>query len=192
MAITTGIVEAISTKEVTTKFGVKPTYSIKLNGTWIKCGFKKPPANTGDQVECDIMEGSYGSETKAVTILARAVTVPTPAIPPLTTVGTTPPPSPYKSYGSAVVKPFPIPALHGDRAIIRQNALARATECFLAEMDSKKTSFEVTEGCIDDIIALARKFEAYTAGDLDLAEVMEEMEMSKKAAELTTKPDGAI
>ena len=43
MSSMTGVVEAESTKDVTTKWGVKPTYSIKVNGTWVKCGFKKPP-----------------------------------------------------------------------------------------------------------------------------------------------------
>ena len=47
MSSMTGVVEAESTKDVTTKWGVKPTYSIKVNGTWVKCGFKKPPCNTG-------------------------------------------------------------------------------------------------------------------------------------------------
>ena len=38
----TGVVEATSTKEVNTKFGPKPTYSMKVNGNWVKCGFKDP------------------------------------------------------------------------------------------------------------------------------------------------------
>ena len=36
MTMMTGIVEAVSTKDVTTKFGTKPTYSIKINGGWVK------------------------------------------------------------------------------------------------------------------------------------------------------------
>ena len=40
MTTMSGIVEAISTKDVSTKFGVKPTFSFKVGGNWIKSGFK--------------------------------------------------------------------------------------------------------------------------------------------------------
>jgi hypothetical protein len=65
-------------------------------------------------------------------------------------------------------KVFPIPPLHGDRAIVRQNALARATDIYIAARGGKP--FELEGSNLDFVISLARKFEAYTAGDLDLAE----------------------
>ena len=65
-------------------------------------------------------------------------------------------------------KVFPIPPLHGDRAIVRQNALARATDIYIAARGGKP--FELEADSLDFVIRLARKFEAYTAGDLDLAE----------------------
>ena len=71
MTMMTGIVEAVSTKDVTTKFGTKPTYSIKINGGWVKCGFKNHNANVGDEVEFDGNTGTYGLETKAVAVLRR-------------------------------------------------------------------------------------------------------------------------
>ena len=69
-------------------------------------------------------------------------------------------------------KVFPIPALHGDRAIVRQNALARATDLYVAARGGKP--FELEAESLDFVIKLARKFEAYTAGDLDMAEAVSE------------------
>ena len=172
MTMTTGIVEAVSTKDVTTKFGTKPTYSIKINGGWVKCGFKNHNANVGDEVEFDGNTGTYGVETKAVTILRRgagaAVTSSTP-----TTAAIAAPQ--VKSFsGGYKDKVFPIPALHGDRAIVRQNALARATDLYVAARGGKP--FELEAENLDFVIKLARKFEAYTAGDIDMMEAIQEDE----------------
>ena len=170
MAMQTGIVEEVSTKQVNTKFGAKPTYSMKINGTWIKCGFKDPGVQAGYDVEFDGVSGTYGVETKAVKILSRsaataAVTSSAPA--PVTAA------APKAAYSSGYKeKVFPIPALHGDRAIVRQNALARATDLYIAARGSKP--FELEVSTLDLVIAFARKFEAYTAGDLDMAEAMKE------------------
>jgi len=168
MTMTTGIVEAVSTKDVTTKFGTKPTYSIKINGGWVKCGFKNHNANVGDEVEFDGNTGTYGVETKAVTILRRgvgaAVTSSAPAAPAAAPQA--------KVFGGYKDKVFPIPALHGDRAIVRQNALARATDIYIAARGGKP--FELEADNLDFVIRLARKFEAYTAGDIDMMEAIEE------------------
>jgi hypothetical protein len=165
MVMMTGVVEAVSTKDVTTKFGTKPTYSFKVNGSWIKCGFKNPNVDVGYTVDFDGVTGTYGIETKSVNITSR---IATPAV----TTPTTP--AATKSYGSSSYKEkvFPIPALHGDRAIVRQNALARATDLYIAARGAKP--FELEASTLDMIIKFARKFEAYTAGDLDMAEVMAE------------------
>ena len=163
-----GVVEAVSTKDVTTKFGVKPTYSFKVNGTWIKCGFKNPSVDVGYTVDFDGVTGTYGIETKAVNILSRAIA--TPVVTASTAVPTTTAP---KSYGGGYKdKVFHIPSLHVDRAIVRQNALARATDLYIAARGGKP--FELEASTLDLVIKLARKFEAYTAGDLDMAEAMKE------------------
>jgi len=162
MTMMTGIVEAISTKDVNTKFGSKPTYSLKVNGTWVKCGFKNPNAGAGDEVEFDGNTGTYGLETKEVKVLRKGTGTPAPA----DTINSTAVPG--RTTGSSYSKVFPIPPLHGDRAIIRQNALARATDMYIAARGGKP--FELEASNLDFVISLARKFEAYTAGDLDLAE----------------------
>jgi hypothetical protein len=175
----TGVVEAVSTKEVNTKFGLKPTYSMKVNNTWIKCGFKDPGVAVGNQVEFDGVTGTYGTETKKVVVLSKAVGTSTivagPGLVPATTAVAVP-----KSFGGGYKeKVFPIPALHGDRAIVRQNALARATDIYIAARGGKP--FELESSTLDLVIQFARKFEAYTAGDLDLQDASDEI--AQKEAE---------
>jgi predicted ferric reductase len=173
----TGIVEAVSTKDVNTKFGLKPTFSIKVNGNWVKCGFKNPNASVGDEVEFDGNTGTYGMETKAVAVLRKGAGV--GAVPSSAPVATSAPAPMKPAY---VAKVFPIPALHGDRSIIRQNALARATDIVIAAAGGKAFGVDYDETS-KQIIKLARKFEAYTAGDLDMAEAEAEA-----AAEATAGP----
>jgi hypothetical protein len=166
MTMMTGIVEAVSTKDVNTKFGLKPTYSMKVDGNWVKCGFKTHGASVGDEVEFDGNTGTYGMETKAVNVIRRGVG----AAPSTGVTSSTAPAAPTKTYGGGGFKEkvFPIPALHGDRAIVRQNALARATDIFIAARGGKP--FELDESTFSLVIGFARKFEAYTAGDLDMAQ----------------------
>jgi len=156
---TTGVVESITTKDVTTKFGVKPTYSLKVDGSWVKHGFKKPPCSIGDTIEFDGEAGTYGVEAKNIKVTAKGVAgaVPTASVTSNKSTGS--------SYSSNRV--FPIPALHGDRSIVRQNALARSTELYIGARGNK--AFDLDETTVDLIIRMARNFEAYTAGDLDLA-----------------------
>jgi hypothetical protein len=165
MAMMTGIVQSISTKDVNTKFGNKPTYSFKVNDMWIKCGFKNPNVQVGYEVEFDGVSGTYGVETKSVNILNKAA-APTPAA---TATAVAAPKAAYSGYKEKV---FPIPPLHGDRAIVRQNALARATDVYIAARGGKP--FDLEDTTLDLIIKFARKFEAYTAGDIDMAEAMQE------------------
>jgi hypothetical protein len=165
MTMMSGVVQQVSTKEVNTKFGPKPTYSIKVDGKWVKCGFKNPNVEAGHQVDFDAVAGTYGLETKLVNIISKgtapsavAETVAAPAV------------TQRPAYSSSKV--FPIPALHGDRAIVRQNALARATDLYISARGGKP--WDLDESNLDFVIKLARKFEAYTAGDLDLAEALAE------------------
>ena len=180
MTMMTGIVEQVSTKDVTTKFGLKPTYSIKVNGGWVKCGFKAHGANVGDEVEFDGNTGTYGLETKAVNIIRKGSGV-VPVASTVTVTSSTPA-TVKPAYSGYKEKVFPIPALHGDRAIVRQNALARATDIYVAARGGKP--FELDMESLDYVIKLARKFEAYTAGDIDLSEAMKEDAEESKQGDL--------
>ena len=158
MAMMQGMVEQISQKDVSTKFGVKPTFSMKVDGSWVKCGFKNPKANVGDEVQFDGESGAYGMEAKNVVVTAKGAGAP-PVV-----AGSVPVKATYS--GGYKDKVFPVPPLHGDRSIIRQNSLARSSELFVACHGGK--AYTMDDTTCDLVIRFARKFEAYSAGDLDL------------------------
>jgi hypothetical protein len=152
-----GVVEQLGSKDVTTKWGTKKTYSIKVGSTWINCGFKDPKVATGDSISCEVENTTYGMNTKAVSITSKGGGG-----------AATPSAMPVRTASVPSAKVFPVPALHGDRSIIRQNVLARATELFIAAHGNKQFELDL-DNVSEIIVALARKFEAYATGDLDLA-----------------------
>jgi hypothetical protein len=160
------IVENITSKEVTTKFGPKPAYSIVANGERFSYGFKKPAFKIGDEIDFQFSENTYGKtvDMTSVQLISKGTGSPTP--PPAT--ATTAPP---KAYG-APAKVFPIPPLHGDRAIVRQNSITNATKFYCGTTDYKEVADYLATAEI--IIEIARKFEAYSCGDLDM-QAAEEM-----------------
>jgi len=162
MSEITGVVESIGTKEVKTRFGMKPTFSMKVDGEWYKLGFTKPKCDKGDEVSFSYVEGTYGREVdaKAIIVGSGAKSVPTPGAAA---------PRAAPSYGGKGV--FPIPALDGQRAIVRQNALTNAREAVVASFGGKV--FMADAPLADNIISLARKFEAYACGDLDAVRAAE-------------------
>ena len=183
MAKATGVIEQISSKDVSTKFGVKQTWSMKIDGQWFQGGFvstKNPKLNTGDEVEFDPENSAYGMEAKSIRVISRGVGTSTP--PSAAPAALTAPPRAYG--GGYKDRVFPVPPLHGDRSIVRQNALARATELMIHATGGKP--YEVNDKVIQYIIKVARNFEAYTAGDLDLAEVTAEIERETEETETKT------
>ena len=158
-----GSIEAVGNKPVNTKFGLKETYSFKVNGQWFKTGFKKAPFNVGDSVSFDYNPGTYGNDVDMATI--KPATSVSPAEPPRAVA-----PS-YSRNGS-----FPVPALDGQRAIIRQNALTNARELYTSMSTYVENPTKVNfDEAVNNVIALARIFEGYTAGDIDMEEVVESM-----------------
>lgn len=161
MNVSNGRVEAVSTKPVETRYGTKNTYSIKVDGKWYKCAFKDPKLASGDVVSFEYTPGKYGDEVNTATIKKETGAVPTPAAP----AGAEPAPR----FNSARHGAFPIPALDGQRSIVRQNALTNAREMVVAAMcqGQKTVALDIdTHSAL--VINLAKKFEAYTAGDMDL------------------------
>jgi hypothetical protein len=154
----TYIVENITQKEVNTKFGPKPAFSIMANGERYNYGFKKPTFKIGDTVDFQFTENTYGKnvDLNSVKLLAKGEGAPAPTAP---VVGASKP-----SYGPPA-KVFPIPLLHGDRAIVRQNSITNAVKlvCDIPDPD-----FTI-EGRAEKAIEIARMFEAYSCGDLDMA-----------------------
>ena len=169
---TTGIVQEVSTKDVKTRFGVKNTYSMKVDNVWYKTGFKRPTCNVGDSVSFDYTEGQYGKDIDLNSLKTTANNTP-PAMPAsVVAVPVTGRPPASTGYGSKGV--FPIPALDGQRAIVRQNAVTNARELVCHFMSDDTTSVADMNNKIAEVIRVARKLEAYSCGDTDLEEVLKE------------------
>lgn len=150
-------IENITTKEVTTKFGPKPAYTITASGERFSYGFKKPAFAIGDEVDFQYTENTYGKnvDLASVQMIKKGTGAPTPS------ASTA---SPAKAPYSPPSKVFPIPLLHGDRAIVRQNSITNATK---AVYDCVSAIDLDLDEYADTIIRIARKFEAYSCGDLD-------------------------
>lgn len=152
-------IEAISTKQVDTKRGKADTYAFKGDdGQWYSTGFDNPGVAKGDEVDFEFENTRYGNKVKFETFKINGAAVKGKS--------TGPAKAPYVpravgTGGSAptYTKPFPIPLLHGDRAIIRQNALTNARELY--DSDPEKPIKDAAK----EIIEVARIFEEYSAGD---------------------------
>jgi len=160
------IIENITTKEVTTKFGPKPAYTIVAGGERFSYGFKKPVFAIGDEVDFQYTENTYGKnvDMTSVQMIKKGTGAPTPS---------TSSASPVKAPYSPPTKVFPIPLLHGDRAIVRQNSVTNATKAVCDYVVSTE-DVGTMQDYADLIIEIARKFEAYSCGDLD-AQAAEKM-----------------
>jgi hypothetical protein len=156
------LIENITQKDVNTKFGPKPAYSIMANGERYSYGFKKPTFKIGDTIDFQFTENTYGKNVDLTSV--RLLTKGDGATPPPTTV------SPSKAPYSPPTKPFPIPALHGDRAIVRQNSISNATK--LVTDSVTKTDSAEWESLAENVIYIARMFEAYSCGDLDMEQAV--------------------
>ena len=160
------IIENITSKEVNTKFGPKPAFSIKTGEGWFSYGFKKPMFAIGDEVDFQYTENTYGknvdhASVKLITKGGGAVGGSTSAAPAAT---------PMRSGGGYAAKVFPIPALHGDRAIVRQNSVTNATKIVM-DLVAKGAEQETVAL---EVIRVARILESYSCGDID-AEMAESM-----------------
>lgn len=150
-----GVVESIGTKEVKTRYGMKPTYSAKIDGEWFKLGFTKPPFGKGDSISFNYEESTYGNEmdVKSITIAAGAATPSTAGV---ASVGV----KPAYTGGKGV---FPIPPLDGQRSIVRQSSLTNARELYCKAHTT--TSIVDLDEAAHEIVRLAKIFEAYSCGD---------------------------
>jgi len=153
-----GIVEKIATKKVTTKFGLKDTFSLKIGGEWYSAGFKRPPVGEGDNVSFDYDETTYGKQIKSISAT-------------IAKLGAAPAPAAAAPSRGGYDRSFPVALLSPERAIIRQNALAHATRLY-AQGSAGVLAF-LDEDCdlhTGRIIKMAREFEAYACGDTEREE----------------------
>jgi len=157
------IVEAVSSKMVMARGKNVPTFSAKMSdGTWYKFGFDDPGLSKGMEVDFLFESTAYGPQVKKGTLAILSGSAS-----PSTSTSAAPPRS-----GVSGGRVFPIPALHGDRSIIRQNALAHAVKTVeqvyhvsdpAAAGDVLKDSKKFAEMAIE----VARLYESYSAGDYE-------------------------
>lgn len=178
-----GIVEGASKKEVKTKFGMKPTYSIKVGGEWYSNGFTNPLVSAGDEVAFEFTADRFGNQIDKGTLTKTGATHAAPPSPGYELKDAPAVPVAPKS-APVSNRPFPIPPLHGDRAIIRQNALGHATRIVLQGQNVPANS-EMLTTITEQVIQVARKLEAYACGDLDKALAEEKLMADRLNKELT-------
>lgn len=166
-----GQIQAVTSEPRNTKYGTRNVHYITVNGERYQLGFGKLEVKAGDTVSFEEGDKGYGKEVTKGSLVFGGASAVVAAGPDVPAVAAAFVPAP-KSGGKAP-SVFPIPALSGERAIIRQNALTQARELVVAR--------GLTEGVTNDqyvaeIIRLAPRFEAYSAGDTDMAEAKAEVE----------------
>lgn len=152
MATVNGVISAVNANKKTSAAGKPYTvYTITVDGNEYEVGFKKPTADRGDTVNFD-WELKYGRKTVVDGSLSKGAA----------SAGSTGVTS-SSSRGGFAPKPFPVPADHGDRSILRQNAVTNAREVVKQYGDTGEgiTIEEYTAR----IIGVAMLIEAYTSGD---------------------------
>ena len=153
MAKVNGTVAKIISRDVETRYGTKKGWSVQVDGEWYSVGFKRPEVAESDFVEITYdMKGSYRNASSIVKATPSGI-APTALKSP----------APVGGGGGRV---FPIPPLSPERAIVRQSSLKAAVET-LGYISVDGTD---EESMVELTIRIARKYEAYACGDLDLAD----------------------
>jgi hypothetical protein len=160
----TGVIQAFDSETIS-KPGKRPftVHKVCVDGMWYEAGYTKPAFGIGEQVNFEA-EKKYGKMAITSTINrgAGGGSAPAPSAPPASSGGG----GGGRSYGG-VAKEFPVPALHPDRSIIRQNALAHATKlvCDAGVIEAGDNLDDWAE----TIVGLAYKFEEYATGQREVA-----------------------
>ena len=153
--------------------------AIQVEGKWfsIFMGDALDSVNKGDYVEFMYTEkanpaggDSYKNIKGSVTKKTPPASTPMSAFPTASAAGA-------RASGGFVPKEFPVPPLHPDRSIIRQNSLSHATELVQwSGMSTSAASDEERDDCMAArVIRMARMFEAYSTGELDASIADEEV-----------------
>lgn len=131
--------------------------AIKADNIWFGAKFNKIPEDisAGDYVRFEYAEkGEWKNVKGSVVKTGGAARTSTPTSVPKSGGG----------WSGGVGKEFPVGPLHPDRAIIRQNSLGHAVRLFTATGDFDRSAVD----SVNSVIAIARLFEEYSTGELDL------------------------
>lgn len=175
--------------ETITKPGKKPftVHKVSVDGVWYECGYKKPSGvGIGSLVQFEA-EKKFGKMAVIGEVMTAAAGTP-PSLPisarrfvALSGGGgysrgdSTPPQRDefgvLRSSRGDAVKEFPVPVMHPDRSIVRQNALAHATNLVIAfRAGSEKVDLsdsEAWDAITDRVIAVAYDLERYATGAIE-------------------------
>jgi len=156
MAEVTGVVQAIDTMEVETRFGRKQIWKIMVNGKKYGTLWKEPAFQAGDTVRFNIkVNGKFENiEGQVITTAAGS----TPEIPSITV----PPQGSGSTSKSWKQQSFPIDPLSREMSIIYQSSLNRATEVVLG-MYQNLPAAEKKATTIDDLWRKIDKLADYYA-----------------------------
>lgn len=167
MAMASGVVTNISSKGLKSKSTGKPftVWRFEVDGEWYSFGFNKPAFIVGDTIEFEYVENKYGREVPKGSRVAQVEPGITSAFAPAST--STPATKPVSK--GFPVKEFPLPLLHPDRCIVRQNMLRHATDIVNGTAShSENTTGEKAH----EVIRIARILEQYATG-YDVVEAIE-------------------
>lgn len=150
-----GIIQSVEDVEVSTKWGPKTTKRFTIEGEQYSGGFKKWSCNAGDEVNITFEQTDKGYRNiKTLTVVAAGSGAAVPSSP-----------APKSNYGGGRGgRSFPVDALAPERTINRQNALTAAQKAVGVIDDG--TDIDIY---CEAVVKVARYFEAYTTGDLDVA-----------------------
>lgn len=146
MTTITGIVKAKSAN----KFG----YGIMVDEKWYNSKYEIP-CNKGDEVSFDDGGKAYVKDLKVISAGSGSAGVATASAAGKAVSG--------YGYSRGV---FPIPANDGSRSIVRQNSVTNATNLVSAMI--AKGLIKEGDSVVSTIISMARDFEKYSSGDLDV------------------------
>lgn len=150
------LVKEITSRKINTRFGEKPVYTVVTDHGPFEAGFKKPTFKAGDNVEFTFTEDKYGKKIDdgSVRVIDSAAGAPAPI---------------RETKGDKFTpKTFPIPLLHGDRAVVRQNSLRHAATIYAALLSREATvaGLSLAE-MAEATVSMARVFEEYSCGDAE-------------------------
>lgn len=147
---------------------------IKIGDDWYSVMFASVlnEVNKGDfvEVEYTTKPSPTGGDYRNIKSVKKSMA---PASRPMTAGGA--PAGTYSSAGSSAARTFPVGAFSPERSIIRQNSLGHAVKVLADLPIDEGDVFATAAEAADAVIAVARVFEAYSAGDLDREMVEAEM-----------------
>jgi len=171
--MTTGIINNVWTKTVPTPRGRSAEADVTLcslegNTEGIfSFGFGKCPIEIGDEISfsAEFKFGEQQIDKKTLRVLSKGNSTSERRVVEASNAGSGG--RAGRNGASSNTRVFPVPATHGDRSIIRQNALARAVELYKGSdtHESWKSQGLSTEELAACCIDLAYIFERYTSGD---------------------------